>query len=191
MPLFEDETLEGAIRKATAGLRPDRKQEDNLPMNRGFGTHPKDSRISGTGQSGFGSIDNALDGIASGFERLARQHYPNQAAAFDQGRTNRHLMIPELSANIYATADRNGRVTYGYSNFVAGTGDPRSGTGSVQFTRRSTTVAFVHAHWIDTNASDDQSFGRMGISEYDETDEDAARSIRDDHGDQMRFFVYQ
>ena len=42
MPLFEDETLEGAIRKATAGLRPDRKQD--LQMFRGRATSGEEVR---------------------------------------------------------------------------------------------------------------------------------------------------
>ena len=190
MPLFEDETLEGAIRKATAGLRPERKQDDNVPLNEGFGRWPRQSEIAGTGRTPYStSFDTVRDEVGRVFEKLAREFYPTQASLFDNGQF-RGNMIPEVHTDIYAKAFPNGDLIYGYSPIKAGvrTG-PRGGESD--FESNELTVAVLHAHWVGQDCSRIRRHGSMGINHQRLSDEEAIRTIRREFGDHVRMLVYK
>jgi len=193
MPLFEDDTLEGAIRKATAGLGRQRKQDDNLRMDRGFGPYARGAEIPGTGRDAYTTnFEVVKHDIGREFERLARLYYERQSNDFDNNRFDGN-MIPELHTDIFGQEFDGGEIQYGYSPIKAGIVTP-GGHGRSDFeyrTGRRTTVAVLHAHWVDMDCSSSRGFGRPGIDSGGLTDERAIRNIRRDLGNQVRLYVYR
>jgi len=189
MPLFEDDTLEGAIRKATAGLGRQRKSEEALPMHRGFGPYPDGSRIPGTSGSNISSFDEARDRVFREFERLAHDHFPAQARMYDSNVFTQ--IIPELSAFIRAQSNGSGELTYSYPNLRAGKVSRRTGDGEVDLEADELTVAVLHAHWINTTPSPDEISGGREITNQPGTDRYAAERIRELFGRNIRFYVYK
>ena len=190
MPLFEDDALEGVIRKAVRGGPPDAKQEDTVPPNEGFGRWPRQSQIPGTGRTPYStSFDSVKDDVGRVFEKLAREFYPTQASLFDNGQFSGN-MIPELHTDILAKALPNGDVIYGYSPIKAGvrTG-PRA--GETDFRSTDITVAVLHTHWVDQDCSRIRRSGSAGIGRQGSSDEAAIRAIRRRFGDHVRMFVYK
>ena len=215
--LYEDETVYGAIKKSIWGKKPGGKyniplrapkkpgaipdslqavshrpkQNENLPMHRGFGRTPAGARISGTGARNIGSFADARRRIGQAFERLAHQHYPRRANALDHGQFNNQNMIPELSTYINVEVRPNRRLAYSYADFFAGTVNPATGSGEVSLGAVSTTVAVVHAHWINTTPSPNETRGRRGTTDMRNTDIETAERIRERHGDHIRLLIYK
>jgi len=145
MPLFEDDTLEGAIRKA---VRAGRRYEENFDQ-RAYG-----SRIAGTARPSVAGLDAALNYAGQAMESLARQHYQRQSTAIDRGSRSGRDMIPELSATIELAAD-GGEDVYDVSDLVVGKliyePGQQGGNGEVNLVISPSAVAIIHAHWLDTN----------------------------------------
>jgi len=190
MPLFEDDTLEGAIRKATAGLGRQRKQEQRLPTS--FGPYSVGDRISGTGGEGFSTMLEARNAVGQEFERQARRHFPIQTARYDNGSTEESDMIPELGTSIYAYEDSSGNVRYGFLDFSVGSASRSAGQASTNMPfRRSSVVAMIHAHWIDAQPSGHIDRRTRDLTPDSSLDMGAARQFRDQIGRNVEFYVYQ
>jgi len=147
MPLFEDETLEGAIAKA---VRAGRRRVET------FGNRSYGSQIGGTGQSGAQSLEAALNHAGRAMEAAATQTYPRRSARVSSGATADLYMMPELSATIEwsegASVGDDG--PFDVSDLYVGRlifepGSPVRGEAPLNFTPR--TAAVIHAHWLDTN----------------------------------------
>jgi hypothetical protein len=161
MPLFEDDTLKGAIRKAVRAERPTAvgysgsviqyKQRAGSARRETFGDRAFGSTIGGSG-SGFTTIRSAVNSVASEMERLARSTYPDRVDQILAGQRHRAVMIPELASAIYAQRQSNGNLVFGYDHLTVGSREV-NGSGRFTISATSNLAAVVHAHWVDNRPS--------------------------------------
>lgn len=170
MPLFEDDTLKGAIQKAVQGLRPkadpygsygaqDSSVADEIstliPLREErFNNQSLGSCIAGSGRSGFANLSGAIGAASQQMENLARAHYRDRFDRILAGQRHAQVMIPELAAAIELQVSASGSETYSFSCIRAGS---RFSDGSGRFAvpYSSDLAAIVHSHWIENLASDD------------------------------------
>lgn len=199
--LFEAETLQGAIRKATLdykkskiGTRRGGKPVEIVrpvsrvrPSTEVFGDHDFGDIIPGTGSSGYSSSYQAVRAASREMISLARQTYPERVNGILRGESTRSVMIPELAAAIEVSDWRligETGATYSYAHLTAG---ERSRTGAGRFEVRYTAnlTAIVHAHWLDNSPSGpDDTNKRRAISNVAH-----ARGLKRSEVD-VNFYIY-
>jgi len=162
MPLFEDDTLEGAIRKATAGLRPNhssmlrtgavvRTKSSHIET---FDNRPMGSVLPGTGRGNFLTRDEALQSIEQNLRSLAEQYYNDRVAALRRGSDNPRDNIPELATLIiyYLPNPQDPlNVLYRYLNFHVGNLNLTTGNGNFEIPPHENMTDLVHAHWSNNS----------------------------------------
>ncbi len=181
MPLFEDDTLEGAIKNATLGLRKPKygsfgkdsglaKRSLSAPKSRiarsteTFDDRKYGSRI-GSGRGGFRSAFAAARAAASQMGHEAGRTYPDRVAAIKAGQRHRRVMIPELAALISVSDRReigSGRETYYYDGLYVGRRYP-DGSGDFELSASANLAGLVHAHWQDNTPSSADRSNRQSI----------------------------